>query len=131
MTRPDPTRIARNARTVFGNAGETAILRSYSGNVAGIPRFGIATTNAYTQCIITAMFFYSLKRGIQSQENYSPGGIYETRALNISTTYPLLNARDELIWRGTAYRVDATPMPENLGGTVQYQAPLVMSTPTG
>ena len=129
MPRPDPSRIAINAGSVFGNAGEVVTRRVYVSASAGNPRFGIANANTYNESLITALFFFAI-RGIPSKEIYNPGGLIEQRSLTVATQVPL-NARDELIWRGTAYRVDGAPVPENIGGTVQYQAPIVIASITG
>ena len=118
MGRPDAALIRRNAQVVFAGAGETATLRAYVSGVSGTPRYGVGDTQAYMAHTITGLFGFA-----NAPESLQAGGLTVANQLYISTE-TAIGPRDELDWRGTAYRVDGAPMPMNLGGRLGWRSPL-------
>lgn len=130
MTRPDPTRIARNAQTVFSGAGETALLKSFVSASAGAPLFGVGDQNRFTERIITALFASNLFGSPRPSERDWPGGLIQNADLMMTTEFSI-DARDEIVWRNTAYRIVGAAMPENIGGRVMYRNPLKLASRVG
>ena len=130
MPRPDPARLERAAQVVLGNAGETALLRSFVSAAGGTPQYGVQKTLSYTQSVVTGMFRAQRFGMSVPTEAGQAGGQIMVDQLYI-TTLSALSPRDELIWRGTAYRLDGAPTPENIGGRGMWQSPLVLLGVTG
>lgn len=129
MTRPDFERIRRNAQTVFSGNGETATLRTYVSASAGAPKYGVGEQFNYAETIITAMFASNLFGAPRPSERDWPGGQTQNADL-MMTTDRAIDARDEIVWRGTAYRVAGAAMPETIGGRVMYRNPLKLASKT-
>lgn len=126
MSRPDWEAVKRNAGVVFAGAGETAIVRRYVSGTSGSPQFGVAVTRNYTPILITGLFYTKKDR-----ERDLPGGqTYANPQLMLSVP-SALDARDEVLWRGTLYRAAGNSIPESIGGRMQFTIPLVQSGPTG
>lgn len=130
MGRPDFERIRRNATVVFGGAGETATLRSYVSAGDAAAHFGINAPPFYVETTITALFASDIFGAPRPQERDRAGGQAQEARLMVTTDRPV-SSRDEIIWRGTAYRVQGDPVPQHLGGQVQYRNPLALAGPTG
>lgn len=130
MTRPDVERLRRNAATVFSGNGETATLRTYVSASAGAPQFGVAHGLTYNERIITAMFASNIFGAPRPNERAWPAGLTQNAELMMTTEWPV-DARDEVVWRGTAYRVAGAAMPETIGGRVMYRNPLRLAAQTG
>lgn len=126
MPQIDRARIRNNAQLIYQNNGETAILKRYVSASNASPRFGIGTQYYYNQINITGLF------AVQQQIREAPqgGGTTTYGQLYISTPNEF-SQRDEIVWRGSAYRVDGSIQPENIGGRVQYRAPIVLAARTG
>lgn len=125
--RPDPQRVQAQASVIFAFAGETATWFSFTGTTNNAPRYGAADTFSYTTALITGLFYF---RRSPPTENQRPGGQVQEASLHVAAPFPL-GARDQLNWRGSAYRVDGSPWPENLGGRVQWNSPLMLANPVG
>lgn len=130
MSRPDFESIRRNAAVVFGGAGETAILRQYVSGTSGTPKYGVLDQHNYVSVVITGLFASNIFGAPRPTERMTPGGETQNAMLMMTTDRPL-GARDELIWQGTAYRVDGAAMPEHIGGRVMYRSPLKLAGGTG
>jgi len=118
MPRPDATRLQRQIRTIGDSNGETATLRAYVSGVSGTPRYGVGDTQAYMAHTITGLFGF-----VNAPESLRAGGLTIANQLYVSTE-TAIGPRDELDWRGTAYRVDGAPVPINLGGRLAWRSPL-------
>ena len=118
MPRPDATRLQRHVRTIGDSNGETATLRAYVSGVSGTPRYGVGDTQAYMAHTITGLFGFA-----NAPESLQAGGLTVANQLYVSTE-TAIGPRDELDWRGTAYRVDGAPVPMNLGGRLGWRSPL-------
>lgn len=131
MSRPDPSRIARQAEmVVLANAGETALLRSFVSAAGGVAQYGVQKSNYYTPTVITGAFSVQRAGLGMAQERQAAGGLVMGERLYL-TTLSALSPRDELVWRGTAYRADGAPTPQNIGGRVLWQIPLALLGVTG
>ena len=85
---------------------------------------------SYAETVITALFASDIFGAPRPQERDRAGGQAQEARLMVTTDRPVA-ARDEIIWRGTAYRVQGDPVPQHLGGQVQYRNPLALAGPTG
>ena len=130
MTRPDRDYVRRNARVVLAGAGETATVRQYVSGTTGTPKFGVATTFNYVERTVTGLFASTLFGAPRPNERDLAGGQAQNADM-LFTTESALGAQDEIIWRGTAYRVAGATMPEVLGGRVLFRQPLRLASKTG
>ena len=124
MPRPDATRLQRQIRNIWDSNGETATLRAYVSGVSGTPKYGVGDTQAYVYRTVTGLFGFS-----NAPERLQAGGFTVSNQLFISTE-EFIGLRDELDWRGTAYRVDGQPIPVNLGGRLAWRSPLRLANVT-
>lgn len=113
--RPDWERVQRNAAIIQAGAGETATVRTWVSAGAGSPQFGVQGSDAYTTRIITAMFSRHTPVVMQGA-----GGEIAT-SLPAVTLFEPLGLRDEIVWNGTAWRVDGAAIPTHLGGRPMYR----------
>ena len=125
MSRPDAEYLRRNAAVVFAGNGEAAKLRSYVSGTTGQAKFGVADTFNYIETRITGLF-----ARIVPIEAGQAGGLTQATQFGVTTTQAV-GARDEIIWNGTAYRLDGNPTPVTLGGRVMWRSPLRMAGATG
>lgn len=125
--RPDPQRVQAQASVIFANAGETATWLSRTGTTPNTPRYGAADSFSYTTALLTGLFY--VKRA-KPTDFPRPGGLVPEASLWVASTFPI-GAQDQVLWRNSAYRVDGSPWPENLGGRVQWHSPLILANPIG
>src|SRR3990167_2604793 len=132
MGRPDVDRVRRGAQVVRGGAGEPALLRTCVSGGGGNAQYGAGAPLRFTERTITAMFAANVAaQGVPfPTERRLPGGEAQAANLYVSTDEPL-NARDELVWRGTAYRIDGSPVPQVLGGRALWRSPLKLADGRG
>lgn len=116
--RPDHERIRRNFSTIHAGAGETATLRAWASAVSGSPQYGVPGQDFYTTRIVTALF--SMRQPMERQE---PGGMPQAEMPAVTLDEPIGN-RDEIVWNGTAYRVEGAAIPTHLGGRAAWMHPL-------
>lgn len=121
MPRIDSARISQQWGAVFANHGETATLREYVSASAGRPQFGLASQPQYRERTITALF--GTKAIPLAREAQVAGGLTMSNELRITTDLPL-DPRSEIVWRGTAYRVDGQGTPQVMGGRVMWWTPI-------
>lgn len=125
---PDLQRVQRNAQVVFTAAGETATLRTQVSTFAGAPRFGVAEGYTYFERLITGLFYTRQFHGTTTEQR--PGGQVELGQQYIAAPFPI-KASDQLIWRGSAWRVEGAPFPEHIGGRAQWHSPIALAQATG
>ena len=130
MGRPDFELVRRNGNVVFGGAGETAVLRTFVSAGAGAPQFGVNSPDYYAATLVTAMFASDIFGAPRPFERDRPGGQAQEARLQVTLDRPI-NARDEIIWRGTAYRVAGDSIPQHVGGQTLFRNSLTMAGPTG
>jgi hypothetical protein len=126
MTRPDWELLRRNSEYVYAGAGECMTLRVWVSAGGGSPQYGVQAQNYYTETMLTGLL-----------KQYDPrlaalqGGNTQTDMLFV--TLPIeMRARDELVYRGSAYRADGNADPETFGaGRVLYHTPLRLANITG
>ncbi len=125
--RPDPQRVQAQAQVVFANAGETAQWLTRTGTTPNAARYGVADSYSYTTALFTGLFYVKRAKPTESQR---PGGLLQEASLWVSGP-SALGAFDQIVWRGSAYRVNGSPWPENLGGRVQWHSPIILANPVG
>ena len=126
MARPDFERMRRESQTIIGGAGEVATLLTWVGATTGAARFGAQNTDNYTPMIITALF-----KRMGPSITPTPGGWVQVN--NLFVTLPFeMTPRDQIVYAGSAYRVDGNPDRETFGaGRVLYHHPLKLASVTG
>lgn len=128
--RPDFEYVRRNAQAVFANAGEVVKLRTYVSGTTGTPKYGVGTVLNYTETTITGMFASNIFGAPRPTERMGPGGQTQEAQLMV-TTERALGTQDEIIWQGTAYRLDGAAIPQVLGGRIMFRSPLKLAAGTG
>lgn len=118
--RPDPEVLRRNAQVVFGGAGETARLRVYVSAQAGPGKFGAGNAPSYTERVVTGIVSVPRVNDLPVEHD-TPGGQVQAAPLLILSLPDAVGPRDELIWRGTAFRIAGQPLPEVIGGRVLWR----------
>lgn len=124
--RPDTERLHRQSIHVVAGAGEVATWRKWITASAGSNQFGVQNQNVYVETTITGLF----QRFDPKLAQYAGGNI-QVAALYV--TLPVqLSPRDEIVWEGSAYRLDGNPDHETMGwGHVLWNHPLKLSNITG
>lgn len=114
---PNTTRQTNQlANNIFRYAGETATWRKYVSASAGNPVVGLGSASYYQERLITAMLYGQVGMGLNLPENQTFAGMLAVGQFLASTTEPL-GRQDELLWRGTTYRVDGDTVPNHIAGT--------------
>lgn len=108
---PDRTRIGQQSDTIFQHAGQTATWRAYVSASAGVSVAGFGSTPYYREQTITGLFAPLPS----NPEVQTPAGMIAADMLQV-TTRERLSRRDELRWRGAAYRIESDPSPATLNG---------------
>lgn len=127
--RPDPERVRNQAQNIYAYAGQTATWMHYISSNANAPRYGIAESFNYTYQTFTGLF-YARKLTQGTLETQRVGGQVYEAAQYVAAPFPI-QARDQIIWRGSAYRVEGVPHPESVGGNVQYHVQITLANATG
>lgn len=132
MSRPDTQRLARQSVSVIEGAGETCTYRKWVSAGSGANQFGVQNQQYYVETLVTGMFnrfephFINVGGG-QYQMTMGGGG----NAMSVTLPFQM-SPRDELIWEGSAYRVDGNADHETMGwGHVLYSHPLKLANITG
>jgi hypothetical protein len=116
----------RESQTIIGGAGEAATLKKWVGDTTGAARFGVQNVNNYTDLVITALF-----KSMGPTIIAAPGGWIQVNALSVTLPFEM-TPRDQIIYAGSAYRVDGNPDRETFGaGKVLYNHPLKLASITG
>ena len=111
-------------------SGTTGTFSGAVSGTTGTPKFGAATTFNYVERTVTGLFASTLFGAPRPNERDLAGGQAQNADM-LFTTESALGAQDEILWRGTAYRVAGATMPENLGGRVLFRQPLRLASKTG
>lgn len=126
MTRPDFERLRRDAQDVYIGAGEPATVMRWTGAATGNPRFGVQNQDGYLVHSVTALF-KNMRPMIQNMQ----GGWTQNNQLFVTLPFEL-SPRDQIVYAGSAYRVDGNPDRETFGaGRVLYHHPLKLASITG
>ncbi len=126
MTRPDYQRMRHEATVIYEGAGEVATVKKWIGDATGNPRFGVQNANNYTDLTVTALF-----KAMQPMIAPSQGGWIQVNALFVTLPFEL-TPRDQIVYAGSAYRVDGNPDRETFGaGRVLFHHPLKLASVTG
>lgn len=132
MTRPDTQRIARQSVRIIADGGETCTWRKWISAGSGANQFGVQNQQYYVEMLVTGMFNQFDPRFMQGG-----GGQWQstegrgTQGMSVSLPFQM-SPRDELIWEGSAYRVDGNADHETMGwGHVLYSHPLKLANITG
>lgn len=123
--RPDYERLARQQQTINFNVGHTATLRAFIGSEARTPTIGIGDEPQYQTTIITALFAPA-----KQSEVSVPGGVFREGDI-IATLDRRPDGQDEIIWRGTVYRIASDPLPLPLMGNKAWHVHLRRGGATG
>jgi len=111
---------------IFAGAGEAATYLHWASGTTGNPRFGVQNTDGYVEMPVTALFNL-MKPTITP----TPGGWIQTNQLFVTLPFEM-SPRDQIIYGGSAYRVDGNPDRETFGmGRVLYNHPLKLASITG
>ena len=123
--RPDYGRIQRDQRQVTEHAGETAIRRVFVSASAGTPVYGLGDDASFDQHVITGLFAQ-----VQFDEQNVPGGQFYAGDMWASTN-ERLGPQDEIVWRGTVYRVESDPIPQKITNNTVWRTLLRRGDATG
>jgi hypothetical protein len=124
--RPDFNNIARQQRHIAQHVGETAMWRKYVSASAGNPAYGIGNEPRYVQRTVTGLF-----NPVPFEEMQQGGGQFVAGDMHATLIDCQPNGSDELIWRGTTYRVESDFIPERLLGASAYRGVLRRGDATG
>lgn len=111
MSYSNPNNAKRRAQqmaVIRQHAGYTATWRAYVSASGGNPALGLGETTYYRDAVITALFGDTTQR-----EGQTPAGQIADADIYAVTQFPL-GRRDELIWRGETYRVEADTVPARI-----------------
>lgn len=109
---PNQPRIQTQAATVFQYAGQTATWRQYVSASTGIMSvMGGGVVVSYREQAITALFAPLPP----NPEMQSPAGMIAADQFQV-TTRERIGRQDELVWRGSTYRLESDPSPATLPG---------------
>ena len=100
----------------FMHAGQTATWKQYISASAGVPEAGIGTTPFYRHQLITALFKSTVGFTLTQPEYQHPAGMTIDSDFLV-VTQQRLNRQDELLWMGSAWRIDSDSQPNKLDGT--------------
>lgn len=113
---PNPARIAAQTNTVMQYAGFTGTWRQYISASAGVSVAGFGSAVSYREQTITALLGSIMGNVVtpNTQRQTTMGQVGDG-VLRIHTQQQM-SERDEFIWRGTRYRIDANSQPSQLDG---------------
>lgn len=114
---PNNQRIANQQQAnQFAHAGQTAIWRQYISASAGVSVAGFGSTPFYRQQLITALFKSTVGFTLTQPELQTPAGM-TVDADFLVVTRQQMHRQDELMWRGTAWRIESDSQPSRLDGS--------------
>lgn len=114
FSRPDRQPLFNQVQnSVFKYAGSTATWRQYVSASAGVPAAGIGSALYYREQTITAVF----GRGLLGQFlEYQVAAGMQAAGIVLMASPHRIARQDEIVWRGTTYRVEADPVPARIVG---------------
>jgi hypothetical protein len=96
-------------------AGQTATWRQWISASAGNASIGYGDKPFYRQQTITALFANANQVVGTNTEGQYPGGQFPSGMLMMTTRYPV-SYRDEILYNGRRYRIDADSQPSVMNG---------------
>lgn len=117
FSRPDPKRLNANAERIYLNAGNTATWQQFVSAVDGNPVAGLGSAVYYREQTLTAHFGMGMAGGglPTLMENIAaPGQI--AAGMVPMTSREKIGRQDQIVWRGTTYRVESDPIPAHIVG---------------
>lgn len=130
---PQPQRIARQFNAIAQMHGQAVTLRQYVSGATGTGSAiyaGHGTTRYYVERPITALFYAPSLGKVQDRQQQLPAGQVLEGRMVVSLSHPV-NNQDEIIWRGTAYRVESDNTPTTFNNATWYRAILSRGDKTG
>lgn len=113
MTRPNFNLMQRQQRDLAQFVGETAQWRHFVGLATGSPAYGVGDEPIYHTLTVTGLF-----APMTLEEVQAAGGQYSVGDVKATLVDCAPDSRDEIVWRGTYYRVESDPIPQRIvGGT--------------
>lgn len=114
---PNNRRIANQVTdNQFRFAGQTAVWRSYISASAGLDYAGYGDTPFYREQLITALFKATQGFTLTQPELQTPLGM-TVDADYLVVTRQQLKQQDELVYRGSAWRIDSDSQPSRMDNT--------------
>ena len=114
---PNPQRIAAQSQgNQFLYAGQTAVWRQYVSASAGLDYAGYGPTPFYREQLITALFKATQGFTLTQPELQTPAGM-TLDADYLVVTQQQLHRQDELVYRGSAWRIDSDSTPSRMDKT--------------
>jgi hypothetical protein len=108
-----PNRRPNQMGDLYAQAGYTATWRRFASAVTGNVDAGMGETLYYTETTITALLGMNQTPGIR--ETQQAVGLTVAADIYAVTREPL-GRRDELVWRGSTYRIESDPVPGVMAG---------------
>lgn len=130
---PNKSRIGAQFATVNQHNAETAIWQMYvSGSTGTASGYwgGLGTTQHYLERPVSALWAAPQMGEARFRETQLPGGQVIAGDAVVSTLLPL-GKDDQIIWRGTTYRIEGDSTPVHLGGRLWYRTVLRRGDATG
>jgi len=113
---PQIPRLAEQTEQVMKYAGFTATWRQYISASAGVSVAGFGSAISYREQTITAVLGSLMGNVVTPNiQRQTTMGQTEAGTLRILTKQPLSD-KDEFIWRGVRYRIDANSQPSQING---------------
>lgn len=111
-----PQRQQLQTTEIMRQAGFTATWRQYISASAGVSVAGFGSAVSYREQTITAVLGGQQGSVVTpNTQRQTPMGQLADGSLRIVTSQPLSD-KDEIVWRGIRYRVDANSQPSVLDG---------------
>lgn len=107
--------ILQAQRHLEAQVGETAVWRRFVSASTGVNVAGFGPTMYYAQIPVSALFYQD--RDLAERQEAAGQVIDGTFKVSVGVE---LGERDELIWRGDAYRVESESTPNRLNETYSY-----------
>ena len=127
MGRPDFGQRARQMRAIASFVGETATLRHFvSASASTNDAYGIGAEPQYLAQRVSGLF-----RPMTFDEVNEGGGQFIEGDVMATLLDVQPNTADEIVWRGTIYRIESDFIPERIVGAAGYRGLLRRGDATG
>ena len=130
---PNPQRIMEQFGTINQHNAEVVIWQKYlSGSTGTASGYwgGGGTTATWHEQRISALWAAPQGGESRFRETQLPGGQAVAGDAIVSTLSPF-GPNDQLIWRGTTYRIEGDSVPTHIGGRLWYRTVLRRGVATG
>lgn len=111
---PDPNRMSLQSQAIGEFVGHSVTWKCYVSATTGNQAAGIGETYHYRQQAITAVMAFGRDNREPNLQFQMPGGQLLAGEVYAMTEMQL-GVRDEIIWNGTAYRVESDTLQERIG----------------